>query len=249
VGATGTRRWRPVWARGWIGGFIPVGGMPTAGRAGSVRRISPNGLPGSAASPGYGLARDGQAPDAGLLGDRGWLCDENWVDRYERKCKAWQITSLLWWRLLWWRLDPGPSGLCRRDRDSCTRRLQQHACLLHGPKQSPERRQRARQPDRQQRGQRLGIAGPEGSYRRHHTGQLGQERLPEPDQRHHLVSQRAEELGRGLAVESLGSKRPRGHSSCIQREEVGDELQERHQFAVRLTGTCRAGAGWRGDRR
>jgi hypothetical protein len=75
------------------------------------------------AGPGDGRAPDARACWQHVLVSASGLRrvrDENRVDRNESKRKAWPITSSSMWHL-----DPGPSGLCRRDRDSRGRRLQQ----------------------------------------------------------------------------------------------------------------------------
>jgi hypothetical protein len=138
----------------------PIAGLAHSGRCAPCSRArtwrpraaGDRDMPGG--WPCYGLARDGRALDVRAcwhrvlvsLGDLRWVRDENRVDRNESNRKAWQIT-----RSSRWCLDPGSPGQCRRDRDSCTRQLQQQqqACLLHGPKQPPECRQRPDQLERQ----------------------------------------------------------------------------------------------------
>ena len=48
-----------------------------------------------------------------------------------------------------------------------------------------------------------------------------EQRLPQPDQRHHVVSRRAQELRRGAVIESLRDGDRRGHQERGQRGELG----------------------------
>jgi excinuclease ABC subunit C len=166
------------------------------------------------------------------------------LDHDGTMCTVWQLTSAAW-RRVGLRVagagGRGGGGRAGRLQQQWQQRLerQRPGRLLLRQDQPGEFDQGSDQPECQQWGQRPEVAGVQDPERRDHARQLGQGRLPEPDQRDHHIGEHAQELGLVAVVEPLRRPDRHRHQGRGQRGELGRELHERERLQVQLI--CSAG--------